>query len=73
MKLDDFLDNLNEKAIQALVWIGVVMWVVIFAAAGAYVVFDLGKEDVVVGYTDHGLPVTQQDIEKWEKENEHDE
>ena len=68
-QVEDILDNINEKAIQALVWIGVAMWVVIFGAAAIHVVFNLGQEDTVIGYTEHGLPITKQDLDNMEKED----
>ena len=69
INLEEFLDSLNEKAIQALVWIGVAMWVVIFGSAIIYWAFDMNDSNPVVGYTEHDLPVTKQDLENMEKEN----
>jgi hypothetical protein len=69
INLEEFLDNLNEKAIQALVWIGVAMWVVIFGSAAIYVVFNVDEPNAVVGYTEHGLPITKQDLDDMEEED----
>ena len=69
INLEEFLDNLNEKAIQALVWIGVAMWVVIFGAGAIYMVFNVDEPNAVVGYTEHGLPITKQDLDDMEEED----
>jgi hypothetical protein len=45
------------------------MWVVIFGSAIVYWAFDMNDSNPVVGYTEHDLPVTKQDLENMEKEN----
>ena len=54
-----FLDKLAYKSTQALLISGIVLWLLIIAAA----LYSVLTEDPIIGYTEHGIPVLKSEVE----------
>lgn len=64
--LDKVLDNLSYWSIQAILWVGITFWVVIFG----FILLGAFAEDTdrVIGLTDHGIIIRESDLEIEENE-----
>ena len=55
----DKMEKLSLRAMQLLILLGIVFWIVI----GAVLLKDLFTDDII-GYTDHGIIIRESDLEK---------
>ena len=60
-KQESYLDKLAYKATILLLWSGVILWTVLIGSA-VYSLFEGDKK--IIGYTYHGLPIYESDIEE---------
>ena len=55
----DKMEKLSLRAMQLLILLGIVFWIVI----GAVLLKDLFADDII-GYTDHGIIIRESDLEE---------
>jgi len=55
-----YLDKLAYRSTILLLWSGVILWAVIILGG----LYSLLSEDKVIGYTEHGIPVLESEVEK---------
>tara|TARA_A200000159_G_C7249017_1_gene307930 strand:- start:428 stop:613 length:186 start_codon:yes stop_codon:yes gene_type:complete len=55
----DKMEKLSLRAMQLLILLGIVFWIVI----GAVLLKDLFTDDII-GYTDHGIIIRESDLEE---------
>lgn len=55
-----YLDKLAYRSTILLLWSGVILWAVIILGG----LYSLLSEDEVIGYTEHGIPVLESEMEK---------
>lgn len=69
INLDYWIDKASGEMIKGILIVGMTIWVVIFGSLGVYYVLSMGGDDSVIGYTEHGHPITKQDLDNMEKED----
>lgn len=60
-----FLDKVSKSSMQALVVSGIILWTILILAG----LYNLLSQDPVIGYTEHGIPVLESELEKNNEQN----
>ena len=60
INLDYWIDKASGDTIKSILIVG---------SLGVYYVLSMGGDDSVIGYTEHGHPITKQDLDNMEKED----
>jgi len=58
-KQTSFLDKISFWSLKGLISIGITAWIAMIL----FVVYDVLTDDPIIGYTEHGIPVLESEVE----------